>query len=192
MCLSTHSTESSELAAHTTGPRTRASWKIPRLRDIFHVFAIITRLIKIIFASKDGSDWCGGRVQTKMSAQKVESNHCASQRLQVWSLQPGPPNVIWTRGIGTKPHFELRWRNATCNSSGQRFIQCSDYSHFHRILSNHIFLNIVWNIQQAEAEGLREYNCTVSAAVEGRDSAADCGGYTDWIMFEYRPGSRVN
>ena len=26
----------------------------------------------------------------------MESNHCASRHLQVWSLQPGPPSVIWT------------------------------------------------------------------------------------------------
>ena len=31
-----------------------------------------------------------------ISAQKVESNHCASRHLQVWSLHPGPPRIIWT------------------------------------------------------------------------------------------------
>ena len=26
----------------------------------------------------------------------MESNHCASRHLQVWSLHPGPPRIIWT------------------------------------------------------------------------------------------------
>ena len=98
-CNSTQSWPHTQAA----GPRTRASWKSPRYPDIFRVIAINTPSIKIFFASKDGPDCCGGRGWTKMSAQKVESNHCASQRLQVWSLQPGPPNVIWTLDLGSSP-----------------------------------------------------------------------------------------
>ena len=50
-------------------------------------------------------DWCGGWRLVKIIAQKVESNHCASRHLQVWSLQPGPPNIIWTLTDSDSKHF---------------------------------------------------------------------------------------
>ena len=63
---------------------------------------------------KPGSGWCGAKKRGACAAQKVESNHCASRRLQVWSLQPGPPSVIWTIDSQFLPILNF-WQISTCH-----------------------------------------------------------------------------
>ena len=123
-----------------------------------------------------------------MIAQKEESNFCSFHCLQVWSLQPGPPNVIWTRDPGSKLGASFR-KTLTPNIVPALLDPLSSrkapvYRHA-SLIGLIVLSHFVWNIQCRRR--CTEYTCTESAAGSAAVATLDT---PDRIKFEYRPGSR--
>ena len=118
---------------------------------------------------KPGSGWCGAKKRGACAAQKVESNHCASRRLQVWSLQPGPPSVIWTFNNQFLPIFNFKQVIIVSRSLERQLYSQRGWGHGVRRKSKRVNLSI-GNVWKSCLMDKKQYVCN-PACVLRRHSA---------------------